>query len=194
MEKFEEAIDLLKSKPFLTICEEIPRPTHHTIRLFDTYPLFKRLGVTSLYFRIISAQAAHLPCDHSSIVRSKMDLPYPKLPLFVQSAMDSRDFVTLTDVVDGMDLSEKWGLDSLDLTYTKDTCWAEWANERIQRVNPEASFGLIPTIAFDRKKKWLKLVQSKQTRAGWKYPPEQYATRFRRHGTTDPTTRDRTHV
>lgn len=119
-----------------------------------------------------------------------MGLPYPKLPIFVQSVMDARDIVNLADVIDGMDLSEKWGIDNLDLTYTTDTSWANWANGRIKREDPEAIFSLVSTNAFNRKATWQKIVQTKQTRGGWKYPKDQYATRFRRHGSTDPTTKD----
>ncbi|KAF7504952.1 hypothetical protein GJ744_001533 [Endocarpon pusillum] len=57
-----------------------------------------------------------------------MDIPYPKLHLFVQSRIDTCDDVNLADVIDGMDLSEDWGADNLDLNDADDSCWAEWTN------------------------------------------------------------------
>ena len=100
----------------------------------------------------------------------------------------------LADVIDGMNLSEEWGVSNLDLSYAHDTRWAKWANERMERTNVTANIKMIPTNTFDRKSIWQKSVEGKQTRGGWKYPKDVYATRFRMHGSVDPRTRDRTHV
>lgn len=129
-----------------------------------------------------------------STVQSKMGLSYPELSIFIQSAIDRRDYVTLADAIDGMNLSDEWRIEHLDLTYTDDTRWADWANDRMKRANPEEIFGLIPINAFDRKVTWQNTVRRKQTRGGWKYPKERYATRFRSHTSSDPTTRDRDFV
>jgi hypothetical protein len=79
------------------------------VSLFDTYPHFKRLGFKNVFFRIVSAQAAHVPYEPSSFEWSRSGIPYPKLHLFIQSAIDTRDNVALADAIDGMDLSEEWG-------------------------------------------------------------------------------------
>ncbi len=164
------------------------------ISLFDTYPHFKRIGYKDLFFRVVSARAAHLRCERSNFELSKTGLPYPKLPIFVQSAIDSRDKVALVDVIDGMDLSKEWGFSNLDLSYAHDTRWAKWANERMERTNTTANIKTIPTNTFDRKLTWQRCVEGKQTRGGWGYPKDVYATRFRTHGSLDPRDRNRTHV
>lgn len=189
-EKFEETISLLKGETFREVCREDPSQIDKMITLYDTYPRFRRLKVQGLRFRVLSSYAAHVPCNPSSIRRSKMGVPYPKLHLFVQSRIDTRDGVDLSDVIDGMDLSEDWAAGNLDLSVTNDSRWAEWANRRIKQAHPDARFGLTSTNPIDRKATWQKLVRTKQTRMGWKYPTDQYATRFRRHGSKDPTTKD----
>ena len=126
-----------------------------------------------------------------------MGLPYPKLHLFVQSTIDTRDAVALADVIDGMDLSEQWGFANLDLTRQEDARWAQWANARMEEILKMTSatfFDRIPTGSFDRKAIWQDSVARKQSRGGWKYPKKLYATRFRMHGSQDPRTKERTRV
>lgn len=190
-EKFQEAISLLKNDPFSQTCQEETIPAEKIMSLYDTFPRFRRLGVRGLHFRILSSYAAHVPCNPSSFRRSKMGVPYPKLHHFVQGRIDTRDGVDLADVIDGMDIPEEWAVDNLDLSISRDSRWAEWSNERLKRAQPDATFSLVSTHPINRKADWEKLVRSKQTRMGWKYPKEQYATRFRRHGSRDPTTLDR---
>ena len=164
------------------------------ISLFDTYPHFKRLGFKNVFFRIVSAQAAHVPCEPSSFEWSGTGLPYPKLHLMVQSAIDTRDDVALADAIDGMDLSEEGGFTNLNLTHQDDTRWAKWANEKMERTNTTATLDKIPTNVFDRKAIWKRSVTGKQRRGGWKYPKEVYVTRFRMHGSKDPRAKERVHV
>jgi len=42
----------------------------------------------------------------------------------VQSLLDMNDLVRLTDLVDGMDLSEEWGEVHRELVGTNDIAWA----------------------------------------------------------------------
>ena len=96
-----------------------------------------------------------------------------------------------------MDLSEQWGFANLDLTCQEDAHWAHWANARMEEIvkNSIATFfERIPTGRFDRKTIWQDSVARKQSRGGWKYPKELYATRFRLHGSQDPRTKERTRV
>lgn len=164
------------------------------LSLFDTYPHFNCIGFEDLFFRVVSARAAQLRCERSNFEWSQTGLPYPKLPIFIQSAIDSRDNVALADAIDGMNLSEEWGVSNLDLSYADDNPWAKWANERMERTNITATVERYPTNPFDRKSIWQKTVAGKQTRGGWKYPKDVYATRFRMHGSVDPRTRNRIHV
>ena len=164
------------------------------ISLFDTYPHFKRLGYKNVFFHVITSEAAQIPCNTSNFEWRWTGLPYPKLHLFVQSAIDTYDNVALVDVIDGMDLSEEWGFANLDLSYKSDTSWSKLAIERLEKVSPTTIFNKIPFNPCDRKALWQSNVARKRTRGGWKYPKELYATRFRRHGSQDPRAKYREHV
>lgn len=192
--KFSDAVSLLKRETYATKWKEVSHLTHKGVYLFDTYPAFKLLAVEHVYFRVVSAQAAHITCEPSNFEWSKQQLPYPKLVSLVQSVIDTQDGVGLEDVVDGMDLSEQWGLDYLELSSYDNSLWADWANARIKVKDPGAKGFLVCGGAFDRKKRWQGKVKGKQTRLGFKFPKERYATRFRSHGSPDPRTLDRSNV
>ncbi|WEW56323.1 hypothetical protein PRK78_001766 [Emydomyces testavorans] len=116
-------------------------------------------------------------------------LPYPKLQVYVQSLIDSRNLVDLEDLVDGMDLSEEWGEQSLDLNGSTD---AEWARNYIKALEADkARLIYIDPEPTPKREIWQECVQNKQRRMGWKYPPEIYATRFRKFGSKDPRLSDR---
>lgn len=179
----------LRDESLKGVCKEVSGSIGARINmLFDTFPLFKRVGVRKVYFHVLPARAARLQYDSSNVVHSSMGMPYPSLPCFIQSLLDMRNGVDLADAVDGMDLSEQWGIDNLCLADMDDMRWAEWANETIRRADPQATFALVPDTKFSREKLWQRLTKTKQKRAGYKYPPEKFATRFRMHGSKDPTT------
>ena len=52
--------------------------------------------------------------------RSLNGLPYPQLEVFAPSLLDTLDSVDLEDLVDGMNLTEQWGIENLDLSGTND--------------------------------------------------------------------------
>ncbi|KAF2688441.1 hypothetical protein K458DRAFT_384625 [Lentithecium fluviatile CBS 122367] len=81
-----------------------------------------------------------------------MGLPYPSLESFEQSLLDTDDMVSLTDLVDGMGLTEEWGLRHLRVEGENDAAWAEQKNEKIRASVPatEDSYllELITTTGF----------------------------------------------
>jgi hypothetical protein len=85
-----------------------------------------------LSFVVIPSEDCHLDCEPSKFEWSKNGIPYPKLEVFAQSLLDTYSLVDLTDLVDGMDLTEEWGSAHLDLSGTNDIAWATQKNERIR--------------------------------------------------------------
>lgn len=147
-----------------------------------------------LIIRHLSLSNRFRVCERSNFEWNQTGLPYLKLHIFVQNAIDSRDYMALAGAIDGMYFSEEWGVSNLDLSCAHDTRWAKWANERMERTNPTANIKRIPTNIFDMKRTWQMSMEGKQRRGGWKYPKDVYATRFRMHGSVDLRTRDRTRV
>lgn len=116
--------------------------------------------------------------------------------MFAQSLLDTCDLVSLTDLVDGMNLSEKWGENTLDLSGITDVAWMQWnwaqiaAYEKEQYPDEMINDQTVPA-GLNRREVWRKIARGKQHRCGFKYPTELYATRFRAHNSPDPTTLDR---
>lgn len=119
------------------------------------------------------------------------NLPYPKLPGFVQSLLDTKQYVDLCDLIDGQDLSEEWGIEHLDLSGNSDTKWLECLIQGMRDDGIEDIYIFIDAKPVSRLDLWKKYTTTKQTRMGWKYSPEIYATRFRKIGSKDPRTRNR---
>jgi hypothetical protein len=125
-----------------------------------------------------------------------MGLQYPKLDIFTQSLIDTNDGVALNDLVDGMDLSEDWGNEHLDLSGLSDAGWMQWKNdsivaaEKYNRLDEEMDDDYIAK-GFSRKETWERVTRSKQHRCGFKHPTEIFATKFRAHNSPDPRTEDR---
>jgi hypothetical protein len=65
-----------------------------------------------------------------------MGPPYPKLELFPQSFLDTYNFMAITDLIDGMDLSEERGAEHLDLSGTNHVECARQKNKRIGSLFP----------------------------------------------------------
>ena len=89
------------------------------------FPRFK-FKELRLFFILMSAQACHMPCRPKHIEYSQTGLPYPKLPIYVQSLLDTRRFVDLEDLIDGMNLTLDWGIENLNLEGNLDADWDEW--------------------------------------------------------------------
>ena len=130
------------------------------------WPRFKLVGL-KLFALLVPADAVHFPISpEDSIVRGKTGLPFPSLPAFVQSLLDSKNIVDLGDLVDAMNLDEGWAA-------------ANGVN-----VSGEP----YPGVRISPLKEWEFLTRTKQSRMGWKYDPKLYATRYRMHNEPDPTT------
>jgi hypothetical protein len=156
------------------------------------FPRFKFKDLR-LFFVLMSAQACHMPCRPEHIEYSQMGLPYPKLPIYAQSLLDTRQFVDLEDLIDGMNLTVDWGIENLDLEGNLDADWDEWRTNLLSdglgtgdqvsawRDNPEKRHDAWREMAND---------EAKKMRQGHKYLP-QYETRFWRRGQKDPRLRKR---
>jgi hypothetical protein len=156
------------------------------------FPRFKFEGLR-LFFILMSAQAWHIPCRPENIEYSSTGLPYPKLPIFAQSLLDTRNFVDLEDLVDGMNLTLNWGIENLDLEGTIDTDWARWKAKLL--FGEQAPEDDVPGWCADPKKRlsaWTEMVsdEAKKMRQGHKYLPI-YETRFWKRGQKDPRLRKR---
>lgn len=121
-----------------------------------------------------------------------MGIPYPKLEVFAQSLLDTHRIVDLTDLIDGMDLSEEWGEQNLNLDGTNDVEWARKKNQAILASLPPSEDNemlLLTTGAFEKRKTWMEIVRSKRKRVGAEMGLEQ-TTRFRFPNSPDPRTRE----
>lgn len=107
----------------------------------------------------------------------------------MQSLVDTKNGVDLEDVIDGMNLSEEWGEQNLDLGGHTDVKWLEDYADTLREDGRDEMFIFIDSAPVSRHQMWREFVLNKQRRMGWKYPPEIYATRFRRHGSKDPRVR-----
>ncbi|KAI9844972.1 MAG: hypothetical protein M1837_005116 [Sclerophora amabilis] len=182
----EKAADLFRAQPDAF---ELFRPSalSRSEGMEHLYPRFKFVGM-ALFFTLMSSQACHLPCDPNNIEYSHNGIPYPKLPAYAQSLLDTWNIVDLDDLVDGMNLSLKWGEENLDLEGTIDAEWGRWRADALHGGKAEAGF--IPRWCSNPKKKrdiWAETVsaEAKKNRQGWKYSAK-YETRFSKFGRQDP--------
>lgn len=157
-----KATDLLKERsqtyiPFAPDCRAVEEPS-------SKWPRFKLVDV-KLFVLLVPADEVRFAVDgEGSIVRGKTGLPFPSLPAFVQSLVDTKNFVDLEDLIDAMNLPEDWaaanGVEISDKSY--------------------------PGVRVSPKEVWERSTRTRQTRMGWKYDPKIYATRYRRHKERDP--------
>ncbi|KAL4946707.1 hypothetical protein BDV06DRAFT_231786 [Aspergillus oleicola] len=172
---FEARDDLLKP------CG--PLPLNSPTLLNHKYPRFKARGKIS-FWQLVPESYSHFDCRPENIEWSLGGIPYPKLKLYLE------------DLIDGMDLSEDWGKGNLNLDGTTDTKWLEnyyqaFCGDFRERGKNEMLVFIGPTTTSSVQQIWKHSVRNKQRRLGWKYSPERYATRYRKHGSTDPRTRNR---
>jgi hypothetical protein len=183
----DSAEALLKSENYIDQYISLPPwPFTGLGSLSHTYTRFKSTGV-SFYFVLVPSKDIHLPCEPQNFQRSHNDLPFPKLNLLIQSFLDTNDHVSLADAIDGSNVSEKWGVENLDLEGEVDLEWAEWKNRIIrQEAGGGPCFGLNPIKHVEKRWLWEFMVRNKGGRRGWTQPTELFATRFRLHGDSDP--------
>jgi hypothetical protein len=107
------------------------------------------------------------------------------------------DQVALTELVDGMNLTEEWGEVHLDLKGTNDFEWAEEKNAKTRAEVPltVGSFFLeVDEGPFQLKDTWEKIVRSKQSRIPGDLPQDRFVTRYREVSDGDPRYADRVDV
>lgn len=102
-----------------------PSAMKRAMGIEDYFPRFKFVGLR-LFFILMFSQAHNIPCKAENIEYNQMGLPYPKLHIYAQSLLDTRNFVDLEDLIDGMNLTLEWGKENLNLEGTIDTDWGRW--------------------------------------------------------------------
>ncbi|KAJ9414865.1 hypothetical protein QL093DRAFT_2449536 [Fusarium oxysporum] len=185
-----KAVQLLQSEPhsaYYDLVEPWPCPS---TSLLHTYHRFKGKG-TNFYFILVPAQDVHIACEPSNITRSLRGLPYPKLSVFIQSCLDTRNETQLCDVVDGTNLSEQWGEENLELEGFNDVEWAQDINKR-GREFENGRFAHWAPFAWDaprsRRDMWQSVVRTKKDRLDWTKPSDVFITQYRIIDDPDPWT------
>jgi len=144
-------------------------PFAHDVRWESDDPIcrwtrFKCVGL-GLFFLLVPAREVCVAIEkEDSIVRGKTGLPFPSLPVFVQSLLDARMITDLADLIDAMDLSEEWA--TINGVHVSDKPY--------------------PNSTLTPKSLWERFTRTKQKRMGLKYNPRINATRYRRHNERDP--------
>jgi hypothetical protein len=136
-----------------------------------------------------SSSDCHMDCIPSNFDISKLGIPFPRLEVFAQSLLDMNSKVDLTDLVDGMDLTEEWGERSLQLDGLVDVDWAEKKNQAIRDSVPLTKFsGLLELEIGPTKRRdiWQHIVTRKERRLGLKCSKDFFKTRYRTHNSADP--------
>jgi hypothetical protein len=124
----------------------------------------------------MSSEACHLIVKSENIVFSPMGPPYPTLPVYAQSLLDSRNGVNLDDLIDSMNLTPEWGEENLNVNGTVDADWIWWKSNLARGSNPDSRREIWTTQTSQ---------EAKRARQTWKYEPDR-ATRFRKAGRKDP--------
>jgi hypothetical protein len=164
--------------------------------LLHTFPRFKVVG-KALCLTLIPSEDAHIDCIPPNVERSQISLPYPTLEIFAQSLLDTNDMVALTDLIDGMDLTEQWGLEHLKLDAENDLAWIRQKNEKIRAsvpLTPDSCLLELPTNTRNLKDTWIERVRTKERRTGAEFAEGFWAMRFRARGSPDPRSTERHHV
>lgn len=192
-EKLREASALLDS---FDAYETYPPRPPDLGSLLHTFPRFKFAG-KAMCFTLIPSDDAHIDCTPPNIELSKMNIPYPTLETFAQSLLDTNDMVALTDLIDGMDLSEQWGLEYLKLDAENDLAWTWRKNDKIRAsvpLSPDSCLLELSINAINLKETWNKIVRTKERRIGAEYAEGIWATRFRGRVCPDPRSTERHHT
>ncbi|KAI0508734.1 hypothetical protein F5B22DRAFT_381800 [Xylaria bambusicola] len=151
--------------------------------LLHTYPHFKLQGVGFCFYIMPASEYFVNDLDESMIERSLNNVPYPQLEVFAQSLITTQRWPELIQVVDGMDLTEEWGIENLNLGEPS-PAEAEYVVEKNKKLTGLAR---LRTKPIDRLEKWKTIVATKKDRIKFHLPKERYDTQFRRKGTTqDP--------
>lgn len=145
------------------------------------FPRFKFVGLR-LFFVILPSHACHLQVEPNTVESSATGLPYPALPTYAQSLLDTSNEVDLDDLIDGMDLTLEWGEKNLLLDGTVDADWIWWKT-KLAFDYPDDGDREKPAWYSNPDKRrdiWRQKVsiEAKKERQGWKLQPGR-TTRFR---------------
>lgn len=153
--------------------------------LIHTYPLFKLQGVNFI-FCLVPTSERFISCIPSKCELSPNGIPYPQLAHLAQSLLDTQHYADLEDLVDGMNLSEEWGEQHLQLDHVPHE-YIVCKNELIREALPGSS-GVFASLctAPDARRTWTDAVRGKVSRMVPKCSERLYATRFRLKGDPDP--------
>ncbi|KAH7150857.1 hypothetical protein DER46DRAFT_638644 [Fusarium sp. MPI-SDFR-AT-0072] len=152
-----KAIQLLQSEPHSAYYDLVEPWPYPSTSLLHTYHHFKGKG-TNFYFILVPAQDVHIACEPSNITRSLRGLPYPKLSVFIQSCLDTRNKTQLCD-----------GEENLKLEGFNDAPFA-WDAPR------------------SRRDMWQSVVWIKKDRLDWTKPSDVFITQYRIIDDPDPWT------
>ncbi|KAK7954632.1 hypothetical protein PG996_015441 [Apiospora saccharicola] len=192
-DKLDDAAGLFKSEPLSQSYE--PWPVNEPISkdLLHIFPRFHLKGV-HFVFSLVSDRDWLVDCDETKCEKSFMGLPYPKLEYWAQSLLDTQRFGDLEDLIDGMNLSEEWGEEHLDLDRTANVDYAKWKNEQIRASIPETPYSVLKEMseyARPLRPVWQKAVRGKKSRIGPELPEGHYHTRFYPISQGDPRLEER---
>ena len=145
------------------------------------FPRFKFVGLR-LFLVILPSHACHVEIGPETVKLSTSGLPYPALPTYAQSLLDTNNEVDLDDLIDGMDLTLKWGEENLQLDGNLDADWIWWKT-KLAFEYPDGGNEEKPAWYANPDKRsdiWASkvTVEVKRARQGWKHQ-EGRTTRFR---------------
>jgi hypothetical protein len=161
--------------------------------VLHTFPRFHLKGVHFSFF-LVPSEDYLIDCDEDKCEKSLMNIPYPKLEVLAQSLLDTQRFCDLEDLIDGMDLSEEWGEQNLDLDRSCNVEYAQKKNEKIRASIPKTFYSELMEMndgPTELRGVWQEIVRSKAKRIGVEMPRELYNTRFYAKGREDPRKRNR---
>ncbi|KAG7405410.1 hypothetical protein Forpe1208_v014876 [Fusarium oxysporum f. sp. rapae] len=185
-----KAAQLLQSEPHSSCYALVERWPYPSTSLIHTYHRFKAKDA-NFYFILIPSQDIHIYCEPLNITRSPRGLPYPKLSIFIQSCLDTRDETQLCDVIDGTNVSEEWGEENLDLEGFNDVEWAKDINKRGTEFE-NGRFAHWGPFAWDAPRSmrdmWQSLVRTKKDRLDWTKSSDVFITQYRIIDDPDPWT------
>lgn len=105
---------MFESEPLNDIYEPWNKILPQVRTLQHTCPRYTLKGVNFFFF-IMPAFEYCMKWGPSELERSQWNSPFPKLELFAQSLLDTQRSLDLVNLINGMDLSEEWGEEHLDL-------------------------------------------------------------------------------
>ncbi|EFQ98225.1 hypothetical protein MGYG_01260 [Nannizzia gypsea CBS 118893] len=185
--QLEKAVEIFTSNCH-TLEPCAPFPLRRRGSLDHKYSRFKAIGRTDFWL-ILPASYCHIACEPDNIEWSQGRLPYPKLHIYAQSLVDTMNKIDLAALVDGMDLTEEWGIEHLELDGNTDTDWRKNMMKRFGDNSLTADSTSTLCRPVSRLELWKEYVSSKESRMRWIHSPEYYSTRFRLRDSKDPRTR-----